>query len=515
MVLGSSLLEPDSELEDFLRAGVPVSPSFGQTAHWEACVGTALTLGDRVLDLYRRRVDLGVAQGETVLNAVQCCQLLLRSCVEAKLLHLLRAYSPSTLGPQPSLVDNRLQDFWEELLGHSLGAPARRQMELSVSRGGLGVGTLALRHASAYLGSWALCLASVLQRLPVGDATLLREGLVRGSGSLRSVEHVAHACHQLQSLGVSDEKLPQWTSLALLPVRQAQKFFARQVLAVKFKQLLASLDVPGRARLLSCGGVGAGAFLLCTPSEVDGTEVLDGAFCHAVRWRLGLPVCLPDCRCCRFYAKTAGRRCGQLLDELGDHLVCCSVGGHKTFLHSRLVSVVRGLLRDSGAWVPDREVMVLPWGQKPGEAARLEIEYVVAGVRRHVDVVVKHPRAKRVVSEAASCAGAAAAEGEADKLRRYPAVPEAGLHEVVPFAVESFGRLGSSALRLVKDACQRVKEADGRFSGWHGVVLCQRWQARLSCALVSGLWDGAAACWGYSGARAGLWDEVADFSRGA
>ena len=89
------------------------------------------------------------------------------------------------------------------------------------------------------------------------------------------------------------------------------------------------------------------------------------------------------------------------------------------------------------------------------------------------------------------------------------------MHEVVPFAVESFGRLGSSALRLVKDACQRVKEADGRFSGWHGVVLCQRWQARLSCALVSGLWDGAAACWGYSGARAGLWDEVADFSRGA
>ena len=111
VVLGSSLLEPDSVLEDFLRAGVPVSPTFGQSSHWETCVGAALTLGDRVLDLYRRRSDVGDAQGESVLNAVQCCQLLLRSCVEPKLLHLLRAYSSSALGPRPALTNHRLQDF--------------------------------------------------------------------------------------------------------------------------------------------------------------------------------------------------------------------------------------------------------------------------------------------------------------------------------------------------------------------------------------------------------------------
>ena len=136
---------------------------------------------------------------------------------------------------------------------------------------------------------------------------------------------------------------------------------------------------------------------------------------------------------------------------------------------------------------------------------------MVTGARRHVDVVLKHPRAGHLVSDAAVKAGAAAAAGEAQKLRRYPAMPEVGLHEVVPFAVESFGRLGPCAVRLLRDARHRVEAADSRFSGRLGAALSQRWQARLSCALVSGLWDGAAACWGYSGARSGLWDDVVDF----
>ena len=143
------------------------------------------------------------------------------------------------------------------------------------------------------------------------------------------------------------------------------------------------------------------------------------------------------------------------------------------------------------------------------------MEFVVSGSRRYVDVVVKHPRAKHLVGSAADLDGAAAKAGEADKRRRYPARPEFGLSEVVPFAVESFGRLGPAAERLLKEARHRVVAADRRFTGWLGVALYQQWQARLSCALVSGLWDGAAASWGFAGARSGLWEDVADLSGGA
>ena len=76
--------------------------------------------------------------------------------------------------------------------------------------------------------------------------------------------------------------------------------------------------------------------------------------------------------------------------------------------------------------------------------------------------------------------------------------------------MESFGRLGSSAQKVLRDARQRVVASDQRFAGQLGVTVYQQWQARLSCALVSGLWDGAAASWGFAGARTGLWDDVLD-----
>ena len=63
---------------------------------------------------------------------------------------------------------------------------------------------------------------------------------------------------------------------------------------------------------------------------------------------------------------------------------------------------------------------------------------------------------------------------------------------------------------LLRDARQRVVDSDRRFSGWFSTALVQRWHARLNCALVSGLWEAAAALWGFTGARVGLWDDLAD-----
>ena len=345
------------------------------------------------------------------------------------------------------------------------------------------------------------------------DVLTFRGALAGNSGRSSVATRLLSACRLLQTQGVPPLKLPDWDALATRSVDKAQRFFSRLCAASLFSSLLGSSDVPARARLRSCSGVGAGAFLLCLPSETDGTELADAVFTHAVRWRLGLPVCAADLFCCRTYSGDSRRQCGCSLDRLGDHLVCCGVGGFKTFLHSRVVAVLRSVLRDSGALVPNREVFVAGWGTASGEAARLEIEFTVTGVRRYVDVVVKHPRARDVVATAADLDGAAAAKGKMAKLRRYSAVPELGLDTVLSFGVESFGRLDKSALRLLRSAKSRVEQADGRFGGWLGHSLLQRWHAQLSCALVGGLWDSAAASFGFTGARVGLFDDVLDFRR--
>ena len=167
---------------------------------------------------------------------------------------------------------------------------------------------------------------------------------------------MAHACQQLQRFGLRGDQLPQWETFFTTSLRHGQRLFAREVIATVQSYLLDRLDTSGRARLRSCSGLGAGAFLLRMPSDTEGTELLDAVFVHAVRWRLGSPTCAPGLCCSRWYSKDSHRRCCGPLDHLGDHLICCNVGGYKTYLHSCVVTVLRSILRDSGASVPDREV---------------------------------------------------------------------------------------------------------------------------------------------------------------
>ena len=248
-------------------------------------------------------------------------------------------------------------------------------------------------------------------------------------------------------------------------MRKAQRFFSRLVAGTLFRKQLNSASVLDMVRLRSCLEVGAGTFLVCAPSESEVTELPDAVFRHAVWWRLGLPVCASSLRCYRGYFSNSSFWCGCALDRAGDHLVYRNVGGHNILLHPRVVAALRGILCDSGALVPEYEVYVAGWGSSSGEAARLEIQFTVAGTRHYMDIVIKHPRAWRVLESVAEVDGAAAEKGEQSKLRRCPAVPHLGLDAVVPFGVEFFGRLGKSALRLLRSARARVVESDGRFDG--------------------------------------------------
>eukprot|EP00973_Karenia_brevis_P077584 10781225-Karenia_brevis.AAC.1 len=88
---------------------------------------------------------------------------------------------------------------------------------------------------------------------------------------------------------------------------------------------------------------------------------------------------------------------------------------------------------------------------------------------------------------------------EEAKRVRYPAVAAAGLRAVEPFAVESFGRLGKGALRLLHRARQRALERDSTLRGWAGVALFNRWLGVLSCSLQQSMFDAVQAMLGNRG----------------
>ena len=202
-----------------------------------------------------------------------------------------------------------------------------------------------------------------------------------------------------------------------------------------------------------------------------------------------MPTALPGSRCqigCRAHG---GRPCGQHVDLLGDHAAVCKCGGYKIIRHSRLVCTVRSILRESGATVSPTEVPVAGWRRSDGSGARLDIGFWAGGDRQFVDVTVRHPRARKYVTDSAAQDGAAARTAERHKRERYPAEASAGLHTVLPFAVETFGRLGPGALDLLRAAHQRAMERDSTLRGWAGSALFARWLALLSCELQRSLFD--------------------------
>ena len=322
-----------------------------------------------------------------------------------------------------------------------------------------------------------------MKRLTTDDAQVVVAAFQEGQRSSSSVFWpVAGAESRLLEQGVPEQKLVPWAEAAVFPLFKQQKALFGSVARAARSQFLEGLDTSSRARVRSCGGFGAGAFLWALPGEGSQTEVTDGAFAFAVKWRLGLP--LSSVSCCQVWNRSRGCVCGAVLDEFGHHSAVCKCGGFKVFRHSRLVAVLRSLLRESGAVVEPGEVVVPAWRRPDGKQARLDVVATVEGVRQYFDVTVRHPLARHVVGRASDTDGAAAAVGEEQKRVRYPPVPSNGLPEVTAFAVESFGRLGASARKVLQEARFRVAERDSRCRGWVSAALQARWLGQLGCALV-------------------------------
>ena len=115
----------------------------------------------------------------------------------------------------------------------------------------------------------------------------------------------------------------------------------------------------------------------------------------------------------------------------------------------------------------------------------LEVQHVSAPLL-YLDVTVRHgvPGDAALLRAAASSDGAIASRGEGDKRRRYPSdgVP----FKCVPLAAETYGRLGSAALKhlrwLAKGYASAASES-GIGGEWPVHAQMQRWGALLSVAL--------------------------------
>ena len=128
-----------------------------------------------------------------------------------------------------------------------------------------------------------------------------------------------------------------WASdrfLACEPKQLQHKLFAQQMQSLQ-AQLLNTSSPSDKLRLHSCSGTGAAAFLR-VPASYPGCFFTNQEFIIAIKIRIKAPLQLLLPSTCI---------CGSSLDDFGDHLFKCRIGGEWDHRHSVLVHLMASIFR--------------------------------------------------------------------------------------------------------------------------------------------------------------------------
>ena len=408
---------------------------------------------------------------------------LLRSSLSLRMAHLMRTVPWDLLQSSVARVEDAIMAAATALFQvPAVGADSVRavqQLKLALRHGGFG-----LREATSLIADAAL----------VAGASKAQGAMKEGpdvckpfSGAMRRLllqawqrvfDAMADACEWEQSA----RDLPAEFVDAVLP--RVQKAVSRVVGDQEGAAFLDACDTAtvegqraaARIRSASCGP--ASAWLTALPTAPT-LRLSDAEFLMAGRHLLGLgvpsSVDVPPCNC------TAGD------STTLDHALSCNHNsGEAIVRHNDLVSTWRLALCRAGlssSREPLYNGLAAPVAQGAAGGRRGDILVPWPDGRiRILDCVVTHPVASSYVRDAAQAAGSAAAKAETRKRRALDEIGEGSAFEFIPLAVESYGRMGSAASRLLSElgdlAAQGSRVSKAAFV--RGV------RRELSCALCRG-----------------------------
>ena len=380
-------------------------------------------------------------------------QALLKSGLDKQTaLALLRAYAGPAIqytmrsggvsGGAARRYDEELARSWSALLGRTVSENEAR-LWLPARMGGCGACSAQTLSAAAPWAAWSTVIDEVCSHLGLAGSDDFFSKCPDLQQSLSSLQ--AHLIDQGTIGSISHAT----TSRALAsPVRQ--RTLVSYIHKIHLRTLRSSMDDDRAAFHRSASGPGAAAFL--DPPLDDRWVLADNRFVTACLRRLGQkypmfaapPVTAPTCS----NTTADGRMCGATCDPYGQHLELCAPGGGLIERHDDLVKCVSVLASRALDPRPRLEQVVpelsQPVGGQIGQA-RLDVILHDGANRMLVDVVVVSPFAGGA-SYRAACArrdGHSCRRAAVAKRRRYPS------NDLVPFALETGGRLGADARALL------------------------------------------------------------------
>jgi hypothetical protein len=370
----------------------------------------------------------------------QMAGLILQLCTLPKVNFLARVMPPAVTASALAAFDERIRDTFCRKFGIRANQLASKEVSqifcLPLRYGGLGYRLQAQVAPFAYLSSVAAAAAHIKQ-VQEDSSIVAAASTTTDKAIADSYERVEQAGYFEKNPSPDAEKvqLPQrpeeFLSVDWQQAKGLQRILFHDVEVLQLEKLLSTASPQARARILSCGGTGASAWLLAIPTEPSVT-MADTAYVSALRFRLGLsPVNDMPAKCV----------CGVSLADKPDHfLSCISLNQSSISRHNALAHVALRLCREAGGTVQPEPHYATEHVRPDGQIRWLDD---VHDGYDFVDVSVVHPGSS--FTRVAQKAGGAAKQREAAKRTKYEELRKTYGAEFVPLVFESYGAMGEAA----------------------------------------------------------------------
>ena len=439
---------------------------------------------------------------------------ILQKCVARALQYDVRVLEPHEIRPLAAELDQAVNIASQKLLGPLAGNWASvqdAQLTWPASLSGMGMGSV---RSTARAGR----IACLMQCLPTARKHLRQILPDAGDQDILDAVDLSGAEAELASLRAQGIEVALFGTIAegaearinlreeFEPVRGVMGVIAQAPATQERDDMTSRSDAHGAddvlkrdtARIHSCAG-GASYWVEAIPSRPS-LRLNDAEFVTGARHRLGLPQIPSGQAKCQLKAQSASHStdddpsgstvCGQSLDPYLDHALCCRKGGGFYRVHGSIARAVTSISHEADCEVNAEETVPELLSGEPGtdDAVEARLDLHVWAPPPHpaewwVDVTHHHAWAVRYRT-GGLVPGRVAREAEQRKVERYG--PGSGGVCVTPAALESFGRLGSSFDRLLRQLEARwawVRHAKASAAAATG----RRWRAELGVAQVRAL----------------------------
>ena len=315
----------------------------------------------------------------------QIALILLRMCGGfTKLVHVARSTPPSLALDELHAFDEQVRCTFTECQAIDTTDSSWMQAQLSLSRGGLGLRSLAHHSNAAFI------------------ASISTAGLASPSDNF-----LADAVNSYNRC-VPPESAIDINSLTSSPCRQHTLSAALE--NIQFNSLFSQSSVADKARLLSVSSPHASAWLSVVPSPGLGLSLDPNEHQMAIKWWLGLNTSpgSPPCALCPEHP----------LDPLGHHAVTCKRGGDAISRHNKLRDVVLQTCHRACISAKAEAGSGLGHELRNTRPADILASNWLCGKPAAFDLTVVSPLNPTFISEAGRTAGSAAVAAE---LRKHSA----------------------------------------------------------------------------------------------